>query len=136
MSMKVPFTIYANSGRLLEKIDTYQNNPEKSSTTKRNKHTTSGYSLSTRCSFDATKNKLSYYRGKDCIKNFCKGLRKYAVKIINQEIKEMIPLTFEKNQSYHKQKVCHIWKKEFSTDNDNKKNHKVIYYYHFAGKYR
>ena len=48
----------------------------------------------------------------------------------------MIPLTFEKNQSYHKQKVCHIWKKEFSTDNDNKKNHKVIYYYHFAGKYR
>ena len=81
--MKVPFTIYANSGRLLEKIDTYQNNPEKSSTTKRNKHTTSGYSLSTRCSFDATKNKLSYYRGKDCIKNSCKDLRKYAVKIIN-----------------------------------------------------
>ena len=36
---------------------TYQNNPNKSSTTKINKHTPSGYSISTSCSFDESKNK-------------------------------------------------------------------------------
>ena len=35
------------------------------STTKINKHTASGCSLFTRSSFDATKNKLDYYRGKN-----------------------------------------------------------------------
>ena len=58
-------------------MNTCHNNPEKSSTTKINKHTPSGYSLFTYCSFDATKNKLSYYTGKDI----------YAIKIINYEKK-------------------------------------------------
>ena len=62
--MKVPFIIYAN----LEKMNTCHNNPEKLSTTKINKHTPSGYSLFKHCSFDTTKNKLGYYRGKNCIK--------------------------------------------------------------------
>ena len=70
-SMKVPFTIYADLDCLLEKMNTCHNNPEKSSTTKINKHTPSGYSLFTHCSFDTTKNKLDYYRGKNCMKNFC-----------------------------------------------------------------
>ena len=39
--------------------------------------------------------------------------------------KEMIPITNEENKSYKKQKVCYICKKEFSTDDDNKKYHKV-----------
>ena len=42
---------------LFEKIGTCHNNPEKSSTTKINKHTASSYSSFTSCSFDATKNK-------------------------------------------------------------------------------
>ena len=37
---------------------------EKSSTTKINEHTYSGYSLFTHCSFAITKNKLDYCRGK------------------------------------------------------------------------
>ena len=45
-------------------------NPEKSSTTKINKHAPSGYSLFTHCSFDTIKNELDYYRGKNCMKNF------------------------------------------------------------------
>ena len=72
------------------------NNPEKSSTTEINKYTPSGYSLYsllTHCSFDATKNKLDYYRGKNCMKNFYLDLKEYATKIINYEKKEMIPLT-------------------------------------------
>ena len=41
-SIKMPFTIYADLEYLLEKMSTCQNNPNKSSTTKINKHTSSG----------------------------------------------------------------------------------------------
>ena len=41
--MKAPFIIYAYLESLLEKMETCYNNPEKSSTTKINKHTPSGY---------------------------------------------------------------------------------------------
>ena len=59
----------------------------------------------------------------------------------------MIKLTYEENESYLKQEVCHICKKEFSTDDDDndddddddddddKKYHKVIDHCHFTGKY-
>ena len=41
-------------------MNTSHNNPEKSSTTKINKPTPSGYLLLTHSSLDATKNKLDY----------------------------------------------------------------------------
>ena len=81
-SMRLPFIIIPDLECLLEKMNTCHNNPEKSSTTKINKHAPSGYSLFTHCSFDRTKNKLDYYRGKNCMKNFCLDLREYATKII------------------------------------------------------
>ena len=65
-----------------------QNNPNESSTAEINKHVPSGYSLFTHCSFDKTKNKQDYYRGKDCMKKFCKDLREHATKIINYEKKK------------------------------------------------
>ena len=68
-SMKVSFIIYVDLESLLEKMNTCHNNPKKSSTTKINKRTPSGYSMFTHCSFDTTKNKLDYYRGKNCMKN-------------------------------------------------------------------
>ena len=71
-------------------MNTSHNNPEKSSTAKVNKHTPSGYSLFTRCSFNATKNKLDYYRGKNCMKNFCLDLREHITKIINYGKKNYI----------------------------------------------
>ena len=86
-SIKVPFVVYADLECLLEKMSTCYNNPEKSSTTKINKHTLLGYSLFTHCSFDQTKKKLDYYRGEDCMKTFCKDLREHATKIINSEKK-------------------------------------------------
>ena len=64
------------------------NNPKKSSTTKINKHTPSYYSLFTNCSFDTTKNKHGYYRGENCMKNFCIDLKEHATKMINYERKE------------------------------------------------
>ena len=51
-SIKLPFVIYADLECLLEKMSTCQNNPNESSTTDINKHTPSGYSLFTHCSFD------------------------------------------------------------------------------------
>ena len=74
-SMKVPFIIYADLKCLLEKMNTCRNNPEKSSTSKIIKYTPSSYSLFTRCSFDTTKNKLDYFRGKNCMKNVFLDLR-------------------------------------------------------------
>ena len=43
---------------LLKELNTCHNNPKKSSKTKMNKHTPSGYPLFTHCLFDAEKNKL------------------------------------------------------------------------------
>ena len=86
--MKVPFTIYAILESVLEKMNTCHNNPKKSSATKINKHTPSGYSLFTHCSFDITKNKFDYYRGKNCMKIFCLDLTEHATKIINYEKKK------------------------------------------------
>ena len=51
-SMKLPFVIYADLKCLLEKMSTCINNPNESSTTKMNKHTPSGYSIFTHCSFN------------------------------------------------------------------------------------
>ena len=115
-------------------MSTCTNNPNESSTTKINKHTPSGYSIFTHCSFDESKSKLNYYRGKDCKKNFSKDLREHASKIINYEKKKMIPLTTEEKIYHNKQKICYICKKEFS--NNDKKNYKVRDHCHYTGKYR
>ena len=79
----------------------------------------------TNCSFDLTKNKIDCYKGEDCIERFCRELREHAVKIINSEKKEMIPLTDEENKSYENQKVCYICKKELSTDENDENEFKL-----------
>ena len=121
-SMKLPFVIYADLECLLEKMSTCINNPNESSTTKINKHTPSGYSIFTHCSFIESKNKLNYYRGKDCMKKFSK------------EKKKMIPLITEEKIYHNKQKICYLCKKEFN--NNEKKNYKVRDHCHYMGKYR
>ena len=117
-------------------INTCYNNLEESSTTEINKPTPSGYSLFTHCSFVKTKNKIDYYRGEDCVKKFCLNLREQATKIINYEKKKMIPLTKKEEKHHNKQNICYICKKEFNTDDSDKKHHKVKDHYHYMGKYR
>ena len=135
-SMKVPFIIYSHLERLLEKMNPCHNNPEKLSTIKINKHSPSGYSLLTHCSFDTTKNKLDYYRGKNCRKNFCLDLREHVTKIINYEKKEMIPLTKKEGKKHNKQTVCYICEKRINTDDNKKKYQKVKDHCHYTGKNR
>ena len=53
------------------------------------------------------------------MKNFCLDLREHAIKIINYEKKEIIPLRKEEKKIHRGQKVCFICKKGFSTDDDN-----------------
>ena len=95
-SIKLPFVTYFD-------MSTCQNNPNESSTTEINKHIPSGYSIFTHCSFGQAKNKLNHYRGKDCMKKFCKDLREHATKIINYEKKKMISLTKEEKIHYNDQ---------------------------------
>ena len=133
-SIKLPFVVYADVECLLEKMSTCQNNPNKSSTTEINKHTLSGYSIFTHCSFDQTNNKLDYYRGKDYLKKFCKNSREHATKIISYEKKKMIPLTIKEKIHYNEQEICYICKKEFNKNDE--KNYKVRDHCHYTGKYR
>ena len=110
--MRVPIIIYADLESLLEKMNTCRNNNEKLSINRINEHTPSGYSLFTHCSFDTTKNKLDYYRGKNCLKIFCLDLREHATKVINYEKKEMIPLTKKKRKSIMSKKFVIYVKKD------------------------
>ena len=84
-SIMTLFVIYADLESILEKISGCENDPEKSSTIKVNQHIAFGYSLFSHCLFDKTKNKLDYYRGKNCMKNFSLDLREHAEKITNYE---------------------------------------------------
>ena len=78
---------------------------------KKTKHTPSGYSMFTSCSFDPTKNKLDYYKGEDCTERFCKDLIEHGIKIINCEKNKMTSLTDEENESYEKKKsLLHMQK--------------------------
>ena len=54
-SLKLPCIIYGDLESLLKKIHSCQNNHEKYYTEKKAKHTPSGYSLFTCCSFNTTK---------------------------------------------------------------------------------
>ena len=133
-SMKLPFLIYADLECLLEKTSACINNPNESSTTKINKHTPSGYSIFTSCSFDESENKLNYYRGKYCMKKFSKDLREHTSKIINSEKRKMIPIITEEKIYHNKQKIFYICKKEFN--NNDKKQQKLRDHCHYTGKYR
>ena len=89
----------------IKKLQSSQNNPEKSYTEKKARHEPSGWALYTRCSFDKKENKLNYYRGIYCIVKLCKNLKEETMEIINcekKEKKEMVPLTHEENNFYNK----------------------------------
>ena len=123
--LKVLFIIYAELECLLRKINTCSNNPGKSYTEKKAMHKPSGYSLVACFSFDKSKNERKYYRGKDCMKMFCKDLKDQAMKIINYEKKEMIPLTDEDKETHENQNICYICEQELCMDENNKRELKL-----------
>ena len=70
------------------------------------------------------------------MKNFCLDLREHATKITNYEKKKMIPLTKKKRKSIISKKFVTYVKKRCSTDDNNKKYHKVRDHCHYTRKYR
>ena len=70
------------------------------------------------------------------MEEFCIDLREHATKIINYEKKKMIPLAKKEEKNHNKQNVCHICRKEFNTDDNDKKYQKVKDHCHYTGKYR
>ena len=64
-------------------MQSYQNNPENSYPEKKAKHKPSGYAWCSICSFDNTKNKYYFYRGKDFVEKFYKDLKEFETEIIN-----------------------------------------------------
>ena len=107
-SLKHPFIIYADLECLLLKMNTCNNNPNKSYTIAKAIHKPSGYSLLTSCSFDKSENKQTYYRKRDCLKRFRNDLKEHVIRIINYKTKARIALTEEEKESYENQQLCHI----------------------------
>ena len=73
------------------------------------------------------------------MEKYCKKLREWVMKIVNYEMKKMIPLTNDENGYHEKQNKCFICNKRFCYDNDSKhfKNYrKVRDHCHYTGKYR
>ena len=137
--LKHAFVICVDLECLLLKMNTCNNNPNKSYTTAKAIHMPSGYSLLTSCSLDKSENKQTYYRGRDCMKRFCDDLKEHLPGITNYEMKPMNLLTEEEKESYKNQELCHICDKEFCTDNNNdeyKKMRKVRDHCHYTEKYR
>ena len=90
-------------------------------------------------SFDKTENKISYYRGEECIEKLCKKIKESANEIINREKKEIIPLTQEEINRYNEQEICYICKEKFCLDKDDKNyinRKKVKDHCHNTGKFR
>ena len=82
-SLKAPFTIYLDLECIFKKVQSCQNNPEKSYTKKIARHEPSDWSMLKKCSFNEKENKLNYYRGKDCIEILCKKLKEIAMEIVD-----------------------------------------------------
>ena len=136
-SSKAPGAIYVDFECLPIKQNSCKNNPNESYTERIAIHEPCGYLLDLVSSFDSKQN--SFYRGRDCPQKFNKDLKERTTKIINFKEKEIIPLTDKDIESYEKQKVCHICRKEFCYDKNEKNkfklNQKVRDHCHYTGNF-
>ena len=85
------------------------------------------------------KNITTSYRGADCMQIFSNTIKILAMTAFNTQEKKMIPLTDKEKHSYEKHKYCHICRKKFIDDEEDKryKNYrKVRDHDHYTGKFR
>ena len=139
-SLKVANIIYMDVESLLIKKQSSRNNPEKSHTGKKAIHEACSYSINSLGSYEPNKNIRNFQRGKDCIKELCEDLKTQAMEVINFKEKKMIPLTDDETKYYEKRKYCHICKRKFRSDENDKNRfklyHKVRDHCHYTGKFR
>ena len=126
-SLKAQFVIDLDIECMLKKEHSCQNNSEKSCIERKAKYKPLGWAMSIKYSFDATKNKLDYYRGIDFIKELFKKLKDHAMEIINYKEKEMMPRTDQETKFYEEQEVSHICKSEFCFHKKGKHQFKLFH---------
>ena len=80
-SLKMSNIIHTDLEANVNKHDTSSNNPDQSYTEKKATHEACGYAMKVIRSYD--ENIHSFYRGKDCIPEFCKELLDYSREIVN-----------------------------------------------------
>ena len=94
-------------------MDTCHNNPEQSFTTRVSKHELCGFSIVKKSPLTDIREKNTCYRAEDCMEKYCKKLREWVIKIVNYEMKKMIPLTNGQKEYHEKQNKCFICDKRF-----------------------
>ena len=108
-SLKAQFVIDLDIECILQKEHSCQNNSEKSCINRKAKNKScSCWTMFIKYSFDATKDKLDYYRGIDFIKELFKKLKDHATEIINYKEKVMMLRTDQETKT-----VCQIRNKSF-----------------------
>ena len=117
-SDKAPFIIFEDLACILENIDGCKNNPENSLGFIF--HILSGFSISTRSSFRSIENKHDVFRGKDCMKKFCKFFREHALKITNFEKKIEFIYKRVREIIWKCKRLLYLQKKKKKKKNENK----------------
>ena len=72
-SVRVPLAFFLDSECILKKLQSIQNNPEKSYTEKKARHEPSDWSMSIKSSFNKKENKLITKEEKILLKNYLKN---------------------------------------------------------------
>ena len=98
-SDKVTFSIYVHLECLIQQIDECKSNPENSSKKKVGEDIASGFSLSTKSSFECIEKKNDVYRGK---RKFSEYLKEHAMEVNNQknEVKQRNSKNHMKMQNF------------------------------------
>ena len=97
-----------------------------------NKHETCGYSTNI-VSNHTKENRQTYYKCRDALTKFCKGLCETGRALFDTEMKPMNKLNKKQQSDYDNAEHCHICKKKFTA---NKNYSKVRDHDHYTGKYR
>ena len=136
-SLKMAHAIYVDIECQFVKHDTCTNNLNKSCLINKNTQEPCGYSINKVNEYKD--NYHTYYRGKDCMTKLSKDLLKIGKEILNEEKKDMIPLTDDEKIKYEESKQCYLCEQPFNTNKQSKyyMNYKRVRdHCHYAGKYR
>ena len=114
-SLKMTQAIYVDIECHLVKHDTSTNKINKSWSTTKNTRVPTGYA--TNKVNEYKDNYHTYYRGKDCMTKLSKDLLKIGKEILNEEKKDMIPLTDDEKIKYEESKQCYLCEQPFNTKN-------------------
>ena len=117
-SLKEPFSCFLDLECTFKKLQSSQNNPEKSYTEEKARHEPSGWVYIQNVHLIKKKINLITIEKQIVLKNY-KSLKEQAGKIINNEKKEMILLIKEENNFYNEQEICFICKEKFCMFKDD-----------------